>query len=177
MAMLRDGKHPLTLTGRKSPRSKRTRSVYFVESPGGTVRKMSPTKMYRATGKLPGIETLPDSDEANSDGPLTPDADETEDEEEEDDDLAGMSVKEKLLKGIEMGHRESDSYRDNLAGCVAVDPQVQLLGPPEDITTISGMQKAMQRAYHVDPRLDISPPEKQTEEQDELYEKISQMSV
>ncbi len=178
MAMPRDGKHPLPLAGRKSPRSKRTRSVYFVESPGGTWRKMSPTKLYRETGKLSDMQPVPDSGQANGDGPLTPDDDETEDDEpQEDDELKGLSVKDKLLKGMAIGHRRSDRYRATLADRVAVDPQLQLLGPPQDITTTAGMQKSVQRAHHVDPRLEVGCSEDEAGQKHEFYKHTSQTRV
>ncbi len=151
MAPPKDGKHSLPLAGHKSPRSKRTRSVYFVESPGGTWRKTSPTKTYRAASKLSEVQTDAIFDLAESNGPLTP-----KDDEKEDDDLRGLSVKNKLVKGISMGQRRSDRYRANLDNTVAADPQLQLLGPPSDITTTAGLQKSVDRACHVNPDFDIS---------------------
>jgi hypothetical protein len=120
--------------------------------------------MYRAAGKLPEVQTNATTERAEStNGPPTPEVD----EKEEDDDLRGLSVKDKLLKGISMGQQRSDRYRAKLDSTVAVDPQLQLLGPPADVTTTAGLQKSVDRACHVNPDFATSCCEQPGNEQNQ----------
>ena len=120
--------------------TKRTRSVYLVESPGGTLRQDSPTKVYQPEIEKLRISSLPTrpSPRGNNERPI-----------KEEQRPVKPTVYDLLTMGIRRAVDKELDYKCRMRQILGTDPQLLLKGPLEDSPYVSGMQNAVDRAMHM----------------------------
>lgn len=124
--------------------TKKVKSIYIVESPGGTLHETSPTKVYQPDMQKLRISSLP-ARPAVKPEPGSPAI--------KDEQLRQLSVRETLLKGIAIGFGKAQAQDAMFRAMWQRDPLLNIYQPPEHITTVAGMQNAADRAIHLAPRL------------------------
>lgn len=124
---------------------KRSRSVYLVESPGGTLRQESPTKIYKPELAKLRVTSLPER-------PMNRRNNERKHKERtlfDEQRPVKPTVYDLLLMGIRRGAEKEKTYRQQMHRAFQCDPQLRLVTPLEDSPCVAGMQKAVDRAMHM----------------------------
>ena len=124
--------------------AKKIRSIYIIESPGGTLRETSPTKVYQPDMQKLRVSSLPVRPAVKPE-PDSPGI--------KNDQSRQLSVRETLFKGIAIGFGKSRAQDAAARAMRQRAPQVAIYQPLEDMTTVAGMQNATDYAVHLAPRL------------------------
>ncbi|CAM1503967.1 Fc.00g015580.m01.CDS01 [Cosmosporella sp. VM-42] len=130
--------------------TKKVRSIYITESPGGTLRETSPTKVYQPDMQKLRISSLPVRPATKSEQIVKSESD---GDSIDDEPRRQLSVRDTLFKGIAIGlNREMTQ----MAAGRAMRQHYPLLNhyePLQPTTTIEGAQKDLDRAVHLAYRL------------------------
>lgn len=156
----RETKRSLSADRDKEP--KRCRSVYFAESPGGTLHETSPTKVYQQDVRKMKTMSLPERPATSYDT--------TQKKQPQhgidrlaltEQQLGKMTVHEKLMQGIKMGLNKEMTQKSWVEQMMIQDALARPNGPLYHSTTVEGMQSAVDAALHVSPLLEPAHVERE----------------
>lgn len=145
-----DGKRALDYDrDTESNDAKRSRVVYVVESPGGTLRETSPSKIRRTYAEPISVDSNPPHQAANNSIGVRSQL---------RDELSLLSIGEKLRKGIAMSLERERAYGRAITKGIERNPRLKFKDLQDlqgSMLTMAGMQKVADLSSHLD--LSIHP--------------------
>lgn len=128
----------------ESSDAKRSRVIYVVESPGGTLREASPSKVRRTCAEPISVDSNPPHQAVNSSIAVRSQL---------RDELSLLSIEEKLRKGIAMSLERERTYERAIIKGIERNPRLKFKDVQDlegSLLTITGMQKVADLASHLD---------------------------
>lgn len=123
---------------------KRSRVVYVVESPGGTLRETSPSQVRRTYAEPISVDSNPPHQAANSSIGVRSQL---------RDELSLLSIGEKLRKGIAMSLERERAYGRAITKGIERNPRLKFKDVQDlqgSMLTMTGMQKVADLSSHLD---------------------------
>ncbi|KAF7551050.1 hypothetical protein G7Z17_g5292 [Cylindrodendrum hubeiense] len=144
----RDGKRSISYDqNTESSDAKRSRVVYVVESPGGTLRETSPSKIMGGSAQpISTAAILHPAAPSNNIGVHS----------EIYDEFSQLSISEKLHKGIAMSLERERAYGKAIIKGIERNPRLRFQDLQDlqgSMLTITGMQKVADLASHLDSHI------------------------
>ncbi|KAH8706573.1 hypothetical protein BGZ61DRAFT_477204 [Ilyonectria robusta] len=128
----------------ESSDAKRSRVIYVVESPGGTLRETSPSRVRRTCAEPISVDSNPPHQAVNSSIAVRSQL---------RDELSLLSIEEKLRKGIAMSLERERAYERAIIKGIERNPRLKFKDVQDlegSLLTITGMQKVADLASHLD---------------------------